>query len=629
MKFKTQSQIKPQSGLTWRSFLAVIYAIVVFEPALIYVALMTWNTAMFGFVAWATLIFVTQLARLSGRPLTRQEATVIYITCGVIGYMSMWVLNWLYAIYFVHSRVTAAFGLTEAIPPFYAPPHYSSAWDMRTFFHPDWVLPISISLIYLAFAILVDVSLGLLTYELYVEVEDLPFPIQRVEMEAIITVTERQQARTSVLSAVTIASAIYALILYAIPFATQAYGYIFQPIPIPWADFNYYIHMILPGSSFGIATDPSSFAVGLIIPFNVVVSIFIGSFALYFIGNAVLINYHLTKFAEEWAFAMPVSISWERSLLYAWISPIIGIGIAAGIMPLIRRREIIINALRALMGLSKERKPAVSLWFILSGFLFSTLGSVILFEMLVPDFPLWILLLLSVGWSFVFTLLSSRALGEMGMTLNVPYVKELTFIASGHPNVNIFFAPLVVVAPVGAPVWTGYFKLAKLTNTDLISVIKTYIIAGLIALLLGVMYVQSFWLQNPVPSAVYPATEIYWPINAMFQCLFIQRVFHLFQPAWLLAGFSLTAIFYLIVDFAHLPISVMGLAAGTLTPIPNAITILIGALFGKIMERIIGKEVFSIYRPVIAAGLYLGLGIMVVIGSAIAIVLRSIWLPPF
>jgi hypothetical protein len=217
----------------------------------------------------------------------------------------------------------------------------------------------------------------------------------------------------------------------------------------------------------------------------------------------------------------------------------------------------------------------------------------------------------------------------MGMTLSVPYVRELSFVALGHPNVDAFFAPLVIVAPGGAPTWTGYFKLARLTDTDPKSVIKTYVLVAPLAVLFAIIYVSNFWIQNPVPSAVYPATEIYWPVNAMFQCLFISRTFQLFQPSWLLAGFVLTVITYLVVEFVHIPLSIIGLAAGTLIPIPNIITLMIGAVFGKVVEKMVGKETFNIYRSVVAAGLFLGLGIMVVLGCAVSIIIRSIWLPPF
>jgi len=615
-------------GLSSRSFLAILYAIVVFEPALIWAALVTWNFALFVAVSWTTLLLFAEMFRWSGRPLTLQEGAVIFLGTGVVGYMSMWVLGWLYGLYFVHSPITMAFGLTNQVPEFYAPPVTSPVFDLRTFFHPSWYFPIGVSLAYLVFAILADVSLGLLAFQLFSKSEKLPFPMQVVTTDACITLTKREPERLRALSLSSMVSIFYTLLLYTLPFIVQSYGYIFQPIPVPWSDFNFYLHRILPGASFGVATDIAFLAIGLVIPFNVSISLFMGSFALYFIGNHLLVRYNLTTFALEYSFGMSVSYAWQRSILYAWLTPLLGIGIAAGVMPILRRPRIFLEAIGSLRGGTGREKPVVPLWVVLGGFLGSTLGCIALNQILVPGFPLWILFVLSLGWSFVFVLMSSRALAVAGLAFDVPYVRELTFLASGYRAAGIWFAPLVVEVAVGAPTWCGNFKVTELTGTTPLSYAKAWIIAGPFAILLAALYAQSFWRQNPIPSMMYPATEIFWPVSAMIQGMFITRSIDIFNPTMILGGFLTMAAAFLVTDFLHIPFSVGGATAGAITPVPNAFTILLGGIMAIVLKKMVGQD-FERYKASVGAGLLLGEGLMVVLGSAVAIIVRSIWLLPF
>ena len=69
-----------KSGFTASSFLAVLYSILVFIPAVMYLNLMTGVVGLS--VAWFVIIIWAEIARMSGRPLTRQEAIMIYILAG-------------------------------------------------------------------------------------------------------------------------------------------------------------------------------------------------------------------------------------------------------------------------------------------------------------------------------------------------------------------------------------------------------------------------------------------------------------------------------------------------------------------------------------------------------------------
>lgn len=84
---------------------------------------------------------------------------------------------------------------------------------------------------------------------------------------------------------------IYGMFLYGLPMIGSALGYPMQFLPIPWFDANEFLERFLPGASFGIATELLLFAFGMVLPFNILVSMFIGSFGVFFILNWLLVKF--------------------------------------------------------------------------------------------------------------------------------------------------------------------------------------------------------------------------------------------------------------------------------------------------------------------------------------------------
>jgi len=608
------------SGLTRRSFLAILYALIVFQPAVIWIYLMTYNTGLVAGTTWTTLLLFAELVRLGGRPLTKQEGTIIFLVTGITG-ICLYPVQFLYALYFKNSPIASSFGIKDLIPAWYAPPSSEFFRLHRSFLHPEWTLPIIVSLSYLIFGLLADLALGLFARELFIVQEKLEFPLQRAAADAVITLTERSPIRLRIFMLSSFVSLIYSIMLYALPFITQSIGFSFSILPIPWVDYNPYLHMIVPGASFGISTDILLITTGFIVPFNVCVSMFIGSFTLYFIGNYLLVNFGLTQFAQEWRPGMTTTMSWERSLLYAWFIPSIGFAAAVGILPLIRHPTVILNTFRRLRG-TKGGSSYLYRIFIL--FLAGALGSSILSWWLVPGFPFWIFVLLSVGWSFILALITGRAIGVTGLSINVPYVREFSYIFSGYKGIDIWLVSPYIGSGTG---WLTQLKVVELCDTSPSSYIKAWLLAYPIALGLSFFYTEQFWRIAPIPSSVYPGTLIFWPTEANIQAIWLTRNIQIFQPALILYSFGIASVLYLLVDFFHLPLSTIGVVSGLYTPIPTAVTILIGALAGKILERKL--RFWRQYRVTVVAGMSMGQSVALVLGGAIAMIVRSMWTTPY
>ncbi|MEM2341594.1 MAG: hypothetical protein QXX94_02605 [Candidatus Bathyarchaeia archaeon] len=612
--------------LNWRIFLVVLYALVVFMPALILIYLYTFNLTLVTSVSWATLILSIELTRLSGKPLSKSEAGVIYLTCSVLG-LIWYPLQWIYQIYFKNSPVAREFKISDLVPDFYSPTD-PIIFESRTFFDNSWLLPITVGLLFVLSMIVTDISLGMLAYHIIARGEKLPFPLQHAEAEGIITLTTRETSRLRIYAISAFIGLIYGFIAYGVPLITQSLGMHTIIIQTPWVDLNNFVHLILPGASLGLSTDLIILSLGLIIPLEICFSIFIGSFALYFIGNYILVIYGFTDFSREFKFGMSIADSMQRSLMHFWIFPAIGFAISVGVMPILTHPNVFINSLKILKKSRRSGGEIVGLYWIIIGVLCGTVGSCILTYILVPDFPIWLLIITSLGWSTIFSITCSRSIGLTGTSFDVPFINYLVYLGSGYKGYKIWFAPLVLETSAGAPMWCARFEIAELCNFNPISVVKIYLLLTPLTILLGSLYLAEFWRIAPIPSATYPGVDIYWPIQATIQSMWISRSISI-MPNMMIIGFLLSSALYLVIEFLHLPISIVGIGTGLFTTIPVATGILLFALLKKGFEKIFGKEWWRRYSAIMVAGLSAGEGLSIILSSTISLIIKGVSLLPY
>lgn len=612
--------------LNWRIFSIMLYALVVFMPALILIYLYTFNLTLVTSVAWATLILSIELTRLSGKPLSKSEACVIYLVCSVLG-LVWYPLQWIYQIYFRNSPIARGFKISNLVPDFYSPID-PIVFESRTFFDNSWLLPIVVGLLFIFLMIITDISLGMLAYHIIVRGEKLPFPLQHAETEGIITLTTRETSRLRIYAISAFIGLIYGFIAYGIPLITQGLGIPTTIIQTPWIDLNTFVHLVLPGASFGLSTDLIILSLGLIIPLEICFSIFIGSFALYFIGNYMLVTYGFTDFSREFKFGMNIADSMQRSLMHFWIFPAIGFAISAGIMPILTHPNIFIGSLKILKKSREGGGEIIGLYWIIIGVLCGTVGSCILTYILVPDFPIWLLIMTSLGWSTIFSIICSRSIGLTGTGFDVPFVNYLVYLGSGYKGYKIWFAPLVLETSAGAPAWCARFKIAELCNINPASVIKIYLLFAPLTVLMGLIYLAEFWRLAPIPSAIYPGVDIYWPLQATIQSMWVSRSISV-MPNMIIAGFLISSALYLLIEFLPLPLSIVGIGTGLFTAIPIATGILLFALLKKGFEKIFGEELWRKHSAIIVAGLSAGEGLSIILSSTVSLIIKGVSLLPY
>jgi hypothetical protein len=638
------AELKP--GFTVRTVLALLIASAVFLPVNTYLLLVA-GTSIAGAAVFILVLLFTELSSIIGVSMTKQEITLVLalggLAAGAASYLGM-----VFRHYVATSPLSWSFvdpfskrPLSELIPSWYAPSYTSEAAALRTFMHPDWLIPlIVVNIQFGLFYVLQEIALAMICSLVFIERENLTFPLAHVNAQLITTLTEREphQIRTFTLAA--IAGIVYGTIVYAIPtLAMGAYGTLVQIIPIPWVDLTtgyYGVDQFMPGAIFGIATDPLSWALGALLPLRTSVFIAIGSLSVWVFGNWLATTYFRDAFpawAAEWRRGMDLSLVWQRSYLRIWAVPSVGFVFALATLTLAIGWRSFVGAFKALAsvkGGSESRLGFPSLRSILAMYLAGALGSVALFQALVPDFPV-AFSLMTIPLSFVIAVAGARARGETGLSISIPYLWNALVLASGYPKADAWFISPVIGGD-SAPAWTESIKTALLTETKPVDFFKAYALTVVLYNIFSFIYVQFFWAIAPIPSSQYPYVMAYWPVQLISMGIWVSReiVASIALLFYAYAGMLSVGIAGILANrYFGLPFDFTALVTGTQTIPPYAMAILMGSIIGKIVESRVGREIYMRNRNTVIAGLGMGLGVVVGIASAITLVFKSTWIKPF
>mgnify|MGYP001091983688 CR=1 FL=1 len=628
-------EIRYQNGLTFRSFLALIYTAAVFLPASIWMTLALGSAdIMWWTISYTTVLLFSEVARFFGSPLTKQELYIIW-SCAAVSGATVSATGLIFNLYYRDiSPYTLTFTapgtdtpLRYLIPNWVAPPPTSTAIYERTLFHPDFRIPILIAYIPIAFTLMSDVGLGLLTYGLYVKTERLQFPLQRVSGEMVVTVATREPRKMSVMVIAAVIGLAYGVLAFGFPFATN---FAMTPIPIPWAEIS--MDSVLPGATFGFATDLFAFATGFIVPFNAVVSMFLGSFAVYFVGNAVLV-YLFPPAAGRlgglfgYASGLRIRDIWNMSMLRVWASPSIGVALAAGLIPLALRSKQVAGIIRrSLNTLRRGGAAGRSTLLPLALWLGGIIPLIAIPIILVPGFPAWVFIVLGLGMPLLSTIIAGRGIGETGYAVSIPFVREGVYLASGYQGVDLWFTSPPIGS--GGAGMCSNLAVADMTETSHKSWLFSYIIALALAMLLGFFYVEAFWRISPIPSSAYPATAIYWPIQVLNSVIWVGRSQISWVPINIGIAFAVASAVTLACNFIKVPFSIIAFAAGFGSPIPGPLSLLIGGIANKLLTQRVGRA-WTDYKVIAIAGLSLGEGVVAAIGSTAALIRNAAWSLPY
>jgi len=636
-----------KSGFTTRAALALLFASFCILPIHIYLSLVS-GASLAGAAVYITVIFFTVISGLVGKPLTRSEIYIVFITAGVAASSAPF-LSYVFRSFYVSGYVSRAFvdpfsgkPLYMVIPSWWAPPWTSDAYTIRSFLHPDWFVPIALGLILLVLTMVQQISLTMICSQMFIRVNQLRFPYAEVNARIVNTLSEQKSEQLNVFTLSTIIGGLYSLVLYGIPtLMLGSFNIQMQIIPIPWIDLTtgiYGLERLLPGGMFGIATDPILWSVGFILPINVLVSMFIGSVSVWVFGNWLSLTYFreiFPQWAEEWKRGMSLSLIWQRSTLRIWAPIQLGFVIGLAVVMLARGYKYFIKTFKLLSKpteISRE-EGYYSLPFILLLYLMATGSSVILLYLFVPEFPIWLAAIVSIGFSFIFAVVSTWSRGETGLQITVPNVWRMTILLSGYQKIDVWYFFPVINLGAGVPTWVEGIKTAYLTETKPADFYKAYLLAMALTIPLSFIYVSFFWSIAPIPSSVYPWAHAQWPVEVITSAMWATRQI-IVQPnliAYATAGTVIISILgEVLTKLVGIPFSAVGLITGTMSPPPTPTAMLMGGLIGRfVLQKFFKEEWWNRNKSVIVAGVAAGTGTVTGIASGIVMIMKSTWILPF
>jgi len=615
-------------GFTIRSILGILYVILILLPTNIYYSL-----TMGGSLAFAapiiSLIFFLEIFKFSEHPLTKQEAFIIYSIASeaVAGGVAFALIG---NVYFRTSPMASYFGISKMIPDWWAPNPSSNAIKLRTFFHSDWILPMIVLFTAWTLGKIIDFSLATYLYYQFIEVEKLPFPLARVSAETVLSLSDPKYAyKKKNFALSSMIGLIYGVIAYLIPILSR---YRLIIIPTPFYDFTEYIENIMPGSSIGISTDLVSYTVAFYMPHNFILVLFLTSLGIYLFGNSLLIkNGEFTLYMH----GMKLGEIFTWSYISYWISPTIGFGIAIAIFQIIYNAKYIVNALKKFryMGGSRTLRTKLAAYL----FFISTISASLMAWALSGFNPYYILIIISVSviWSFLFSHLQGRAVAEYGFGFDIPYFVPAIIYISGARDPKLWFAQTA-----GFTVYSGgvgllqQLKIATLCETKPTSYIKAWFFTWFIGAIASIIFLQIFWSIAPIPSSMYPASLINFPVQAAEQYLILSAVTRVggsktisLNANNILYGFILGLFLSFILSMLKISPSLIGLGilAGIRTWISTSIAFAFSIIIARIIRRKMGKKWWEDNRFVITAGIYAGLGLAIGLSVIILFLQKAIF----
>jgi len=205
------------------------------------------------------------------------------------------------------------------------------------------------------------------------------------------------------------------------------------------------------------------------IPWESMVWLLVGSLSFFVVGNVlgialadVVKHPMLLRWKADWSPTATIDWLWQRSVYDLWASPFIGLTLGVGLFSLAISAKYIKPAIASLAHLSEasRKKGYLPLGFVVAMIVGGALAGAAVATALYPS--LWWFWLLSwLALPFIQGVLLATELGEVGLGVQIPYVREAFLIAFTKPGeVEPWLVPAKV--STGAGIITHRIKVAML-----------------------------------------------------------------------------------------------------------------------------------------------------------------------
>ena len=638
-------------GFSWKTVIGALFIGFIMMPGAIYLGLIA-GQGMGPAAEWVTIILFMEVARRSYQTLKKQEIYLLYYIgaaltsqVGALALTGGAFAPLIMTQYIVHTPLAVGAGITSTVPTWVVPGIDSPALLQRTFWHKDWIPAISLLMIGQVLGRMNSWGLGYVLFRLTSDVERLPFPLASIAAEGAVALAEsssqKEGWRWRIFSVGAMIGIGWGAMYILIPAVT---GIIFSSpitiVSVPFIDYTSNTKGILPAALTGIGTDLGTVLIGFVLPLPIVIGTFISAIACHIVANPLL---QRAGILHSWTAGLDLNQSQVANNFDFWLSFGIGtsvvvaiVGISSVIRALLKRQTDRASGVSAMSFAPPKGRGDIPIWLSLSVWVVATTGYIVICRVLVPTFPLWMLIFFGFVWTPIFSYINARMAGMAGTGVSIPYVREASFMMAGDRSTAIWFAPIPLNDFGGM---AQHFRTIELTKTKFSSIIKVELLMLPIMLICSFLFWSFIWRLAPIPSANYPYASKFWPVHAQQSILWMTAnregsdniLRQAINPLYIGIGGGIAVALYAIISLAGLPVLLFyGLINGTQAIPPMAIPMLIGGLLGRYyFQKRYGQENWRAFAPVLVAGYYCGMGLIGMAAVSLALLSKSVSRLPF
>ena len=529
-----------EDGFSWRTVIGALFVGLIMLPGAIYMGLIS-GASIAGAAEWVTIILFIEIGKRSFIRMKKQEIILLFwVASGLLAAGATFGSgvslfggpfgSKIWDQFLIQSPQAEGFGIADKMPWWFVPSD-PRILTTRSFFHWEWAVPIALLILHVFLSYVLMLSLGYALYRLTNDIERLEFPLAPVNAGGATALAEasgnKETWRWRVFSIGAMIGVGFGAVYLGVPTITGVLAS--QPImllPIPFADWTAAIGNTLPSALLGIVPDLALVLVGFVLPMPVVVGTFIGSITLYVIGNPI---FQKLGVLSDWEPGLDVRNTDILAKIDLWISVGIGMAIFVALLGLLsvakqfaglRKRKSRQNQEHEAYLESIKDRGHFPLGLSMIIVALCTVSYIAFTKMLVPDFPVWILLIFGFVVSPLVSYVQARMIGITGSATGVsfPYLREGTFILSGYRGIDVWFAPLPLY------MWGGgaqQFKQLELTRSKFGGLVKAQALAAVVMLICSFFFWSLIWSLAPIPSESYPYVQKMWPYFATNQSLWV------------------------------------------------------------------------------------------------------------
>jgi len=614
-------------GFNWRTVIGAIFLGFIMMPGAMYLSLVVGTGGSITSASqWVTIILFAEVARRSLKDLKMQEIYILFYMAGLAIYSPFQAMLWNQ--FFVQSDFVNAMGIAREVPTWVAPHADTIREAGRTFFTKAWLLPVTLISVGVIISYVDNFGLGYVLYRLTSDVEELPFPMAPVSAAGITALTESEVSkepwRWRCFSIGGMIGMAYGIIYIALPSVTGSI--LPKPvmlIPIPFIDITPALSQFLPATPMNLTIELGLVISGMVLPFWAVIGGGIGVLATMFLNPAL----YRHGILSNWQPGMDV-----LDTIYANIGQVLRplmrrMWSSGKVRDLSRRETSEVKKPGAWQRLvtNNVKRGDFSIFISLGIYIFSSTFWIGLSTYLIDGFPWKFFVCYAIFYTPVISYAAAKVEGMVGQTVSLPYVREAAFILSGYHGIQVWFAP--VPLPNYGP-QAASFRVMELTGTKVKSLIKTQLVTIPIIIIASLLFSQLFWKMAEVPSDAYPYVQKMWDLQAKLSCLTMSSTmeggslfFEALKPQWLIWGVSFGVGLYAILAALGMPTLILfGIVRGLCQGMPAGIPLeVIGALIGRFYFRRKFGDMWMKYVLVIGAGYACGMGLVAMVGMAVAI----------